>query len=135
MAQTRDHRLEALRGVIEGLGPGLAPGHAGNAGWRVSALQRSDRGHIPELDRSGPRRWRTTSARSVRRWSATGWTLFRWWKSWCRSKRRYGGWLDVAQALLPAASALMPTPAFDTASRPRTGVETSLDTTGTSACA
>src|ERR1035437_9041061 len=42
---------------------------------------------------------------------------------------------DVAQALLPAASALMPTLAFDTVSRPRTGVETSLDTAGKSACA
>src|SRR5450759_1433011 len=42
---------------------------------------------------------------------------------------------DVAQALMPAASALMPTPAFDTVSPPRTGVETSLDTAGTSACA
>jgi hypothetical protein len=29
----------------------------------------------------------------------------------------------------------MPTPAFDTLSRPRTGVETSLDIAGTSACA
>ena len=37
---------------------------------------------------------------------------------------------DVAQALLPAASALLPTPL----SR-RTGVEMSLDTAGTSACA
>src|ERR1019366_4087833 len=45
------------------------------------------------------------------------------------------GCLDVAQALLPAASALVPTLAFDTVSRPRTGVETSLDTAGTSACA
>ena len=43
------------------------------------------------------------------------------------------GYLDVAQALMPAASALMPTLAFDTVSRPRTGVETSLDTAGTSA--
>src|ERR1019366_4173531 len=31
----------------------------------------------------------------------------------------------VAQALLPAASALMPTLAFDTVSRPRKGAETS----------
>src|ERR1017187_3913180 len=46
----------------------------------------------------------------------------------------FGG-IDVAQALLPAASALMPTLAFDSVSRPRTGVETSLDTAGTSACA
>jgi hypothetical protein len=36
------------------------------------------------------------------------------------------GCLDVAQALLPAALALVPTLAFDTVSRPRTGVETSL---------
>src|ERR1017187_6541784 len=42
---------------------------------------------------------------------------------------------DVAQALGPAASALMPTPAFDTVSSPPAGVETSLDTAGTSACA
>jgi hypothetical protein len=42
----------------------------------------------------------------------------------------FGG-IDVAQALLPAASALMPTLAFDTVSRPRKGVETSLDTAGT----
>ena len=37
------------------------------------------------------------------------------------------GCLDVAQALLPAASALMPTLACDPVSRPPTGVETSLD--------
>jgi len=42
---------------------------------------------------------------------------------------------DVAQALMPAASALLPTLAFDTLLRPRTGVETSLDTAGKSACA
>src|ERR1035441_5319178 len=36
----------------------------------------------------------------------------------------FGG-IDVAQALLPAASALLPTLAFDTVSRPRTGVEMS----------
>ncbi|SPF53697.1 hypothetical protein SBA4_5800006 [Candidatus Sulfopaludibacter sp. SbA4] len=42
---------------------------------------------------------------------------------------------NVAQALVPAASALMPTPGFDTVSEPREGVETSLDTAGTSACA
>jgi len=42
---------------------------------------------------------------------------------------------DVAQALVPAASALVPTPAFDTGARPRTSVETSLDAAGTSACA
>jgi len=41
----------------------------------------------------------------------------------------------VAQALLPAASALLPTLTFGTVSRPRTGVETSLDTAGKSACA
>jgi hypothetical protein len=41
----------------------------------------------------------------------------------------------VAQALVPAASALMPTLEFDTMSQPRTGVETSLDTAGRSACA
>src|ERR1035441_7369372 len=41
----------------------------------------------------------------------------------------------VAQALLAAASALMPTLAFDAVSCARTGVETSLDTAGTSACA
>ena len=41
------------------------------------------------------------------------------------------GYLDVAQALLPAASALMPTLACEQASRPPTGVETSLDTAGT----
>ena len=39
----------------------------------------------------------------------------------------------VAQALMPAASALMPTPAFCTMSPPPTSVETSLDTAGTSA--
>ena len=39
--------------------------------------------------------------------------------------------LHVAQALMPAASALMPTLAFDTVSRQLTGVETSLDTAGT----
>jgi hypothetical protein len=49
-------------------------------------------------------------------------------------------WIDrylceVAQALLPAASALLPTPAFDDMSPPRKGVEMSLDTAGTSACA
>src|ERR1035438_7617350 len=32
---------------------------------------------------------------------------------------------NVAQARVPAASALMPTPAFDTMSQPRIGVETS----------
>ena len=42
---------------------------------------------------------------------------------------------DVAQALVPAASALMPTLAYDTMAQLRTGVETSLDTAGTSACA
>ncbi|SPF34760.1 exported hypothetical protein [Candidatus Sulfopaludibacter sp. SbA4] len=41
----------------------------------------------------------------------------------------------VAQPLVPAASALMPTPVFDTVSQPRKGVETGLDTAGTSACA
>src|ERR1035438_10138398 len=45
------------------------------------------------------------------------------------------GMTTVAQALLPAASALMPTLACDTVSGPRTGVERSLDTAGTSACA
>src|ERR1019366_3458558 len=40
---------------------------------------------------------------------------------------------DVAQALLPAAPALVP--ALDTVSQRRIGVETSLDTAGTSACA
>jgi len=39
---------------------------------------------------------------------------------------------DVAQALVPAASALMPTLGFDPV---RTGVEMSLDAAGTSACA
>jgi len=39
----------------------------------------------------------------------------------------------VAQALVPAASALMPTLGFDPGLQPRTGVETSLDTAGTSA--
>src|ERR1039458_1460066 len=56
MAEARDHRLEAVGGVIEGLAPGLAPEHAGDAGRRVSALQRSDRGHVPKLDRFGTRR-------------------------------------------------------------------------------
>src|ERR1017187_389096 len=56
MAEARDHRLEAAGGVIEGLAPGLAPEHAGDAGRRVSALQRSDRGHVPKLDRFGTRR-------------------------------------------------------------------------------
>jgi hypothetical protein len=42
---------------------------------------------------------------------------------------------DVAQALVPAASALMPTPACETLSQPWAGVEMSLDTAGTSACA
>ena len=32
MAEARDHRLEAVGGVIEGLAPGLAPEHAGDAG-------------------------------------------------------------------------------------------------------
>ncbi|SPF55117.1 hypothetical protein SBA4_6920012 [Candidatus Sulfopaludibacter sp. SbA4] len=57
----------------------------------------------------------------------------------------------MAQALVPAASALMPTPAFDTVSQSRKRVETpgtsgtdpqtggpqagSLDTAGTGACA
>jgi hypothetical protein len=45
------------------------------------------------------------------------------------------GCFDVAQALVPAASALLPTLACDTGSGPPTGVETSLDTAGTSACA
>src|ERR1035438_7192243 len=39
----------------------------------------------------------------------------------------------VAQALVPAASALMPT--LDAVSQQRVSVETSLDTAGTSACA
>jgi len=38
---------------------------------------------------------------------------------------------DVAQALVPAASALMPTLGFDTVAQPRESVETSLDTAGT----
>jgi len=46
---------------------------------------------------------------------------------------------DVAQGVpsgpAPAASALMPTPVLDAVSQPRKGVETSLDTAGTSACA
>ncbi|SPE38645.1 hypothetical protein SBA6_910023 [Candidatus Sulfopaludibacter sp. SbA6] len=42
---------------------------------------------------------------------------------------------DVAQALVPAASALMPTPAVETVAQPRTRVEMSLDPAGTSACA
>jgi hypothetical protein len=42
---------------------------------------------------------------------------------------------DVAQALMPAASALLPTPAFDDMSPPRKSVEMSLDTAGMSACA
>ncbi|SPF41526.1 hypothetical protein SBA4_2740009 [Candidatus Sulfopaludibacter sp. SbA4] len=42
------------------------------------------------------------------------------------------GCSDVAQALVPAASALMPTPASDSVSQPGRGVETSLDTAGTS---
>jgi hypothetical protein len=42
---------------------------------------------------------------------------------------------DVAHALVRAASALMPTPGPDTLSAPRQGVETSLDTARTSACA
>jgi hypothetical protein len=41
----------------------------------------------------------------------------------------------VAQALMPAASALMPTHTFDATSPPRTSVETSLDTAGRSASA
>jgi hypothetical protein len=41
----------------------------------------------------------------------------------------------VAQALMPAASALLPTLAFDTVSRARKGVEMSLDTADTSVCA
>ena len=40
---------------------------------------------------------------------------------------------DVARALLPAASALMPTLACDISSPARTRVEMSLDTAGTSA--
>jgi hypothetical protein len=42
---------------------------------------------------------------------------------------------EVAQALVPAASALLPTRAFDDMSPPRKGVEMSLDTAGMSACA
>jgi hypothetical protein len=42
------------------------------------------------------------------------------------------GLLDVAQALLPAASALVPTLAWDTVAQPRTRVEMSLDTADTS---
>jgi hypothetical protein len=42
---------------------------------------------------------------------------------------------DEAQALVPAASALMSTLAYGTMAQPRTCVETSLDTAGTSACA
>src|ERR1019366_5316680 len=42
---------------------------------------------------------------------------------------------NVAQALLPAASALLPTLISFPLSCPPTGVETSLDTAGTSACA
>src|ERR1035441_7673418 len=42
---------------------------------------------------------------------------------------------DVAQTLVSAASALMPTLAGGAMSQPRASVETSLDTAGTSACA
>jgi hypothetical protein len=42
---------------------------------------------------------------------------------------------DVARALLPAASALLPTPAIDNVPQPRTGVETNLDTAGKNAFA
>jgi len=42
---------------------------------------------------------------------------------------------DVARALVPAASALMPTSVFATVARPPAGVETSLDAAGKSACA
>src|ERR1019366_1212050 len=42
---------------------------------------------------------------------------------------------DVAHALMRAASALMPTPGDDRVSIPHQGVETSLDTARTSACA
>ncbi len=41
----------------------------------------------------------------------------------------------VAQALMPAASAFVPTPAFGAASQSRAGVETNLDAAGMSACA
>ncbi|SPE36406.1 hypothetical protein SBA6_570010 [Candidatus Sulfopaludibacter sp. SbA6] len=41
----------------------------------------------------------------------------------------------VAQALVPAASALMPTSGVDTLSQRRKSVEKSLDTAGMSACA
>ena len=40
---------------------------------------------------------------------------------------------DVAYALMRAASALVPTLGYDTLSHPRTRVEMSLDTAGTSA--
>src|ERR1019366_8044585 len=43
--------------------------------------------------------------------------------------------LRAASRRFDVARVLVPTPAFDTVSRPRTGVETSLDTGGTSACA
>ena len=42
---------------------------------------------------------------------------------------------DVAQALLPAASALLPTLRLDRVSPQRSSVEMSLDTAGKSACA
>ena len=53
----------------------------------------------------------------------------------CDEAKPVFGYLDVAQALMPAASALMPTLAFATVSGPPTRVETSLDAAGTSACA
>src|ERR1035441_2628967 len=45
------------------------------------------------------------------------------------------GMTMVAQALMPAASALMPTLASASVSRSRSGVKTSLDTAGTGTCA
>src|ERR1017187_1313391 len=65
MAQARDYRLEAVRGVIEGLAPGLALAHAGDAGRRISALQRSDRGHVSNLDRFGTGRARERVAKGA----------------------------------------------------------------------
>src|ERR1017187_10609323 len=56
-------------------------------------------------------------------------------KSLAGNSHQCSGALDVAQALLPAASALLPTLACATLSCPRTGAEMSLGTAGTSACA
>jgi hypothetical protein len=112
---------------------------AGRAGAGMSVDEALGAWHSGSREPSGPLHWLAGAgaapmASAAEPWAEAG-AGAKMSAAANRASRTFSqvvGLLDVAQALLPAASALVPTLAWDTMAQPRTRVEMSLDTADTS---